>query len=313
MAIARSVPDSAVRAIVIDGHAATPPVLRMLAAQATERGVQAVVVGNEHDAHRAARLGVPVRAAVAPPMGAPVLARAALRRAFGPAVRGAAVAAIGPRAFDAARIAGARPVAPGEELPAPIPVEARPTRERLRVDWGIPDDGLACLLVASPPGCADARVALDIVGRAAVLGRPMTLIAHPGSRHARRAEAWSGVAGGAWRMVPDARAEDPELLVAGLDAALVMDARVPVDQDARTPGPLRAAFAALGRASLRPILRGDSVGARLLARAGVPLVVAEGTDAAEALSGAAGVRTFDPRRPNLGALALHAIVTGVPA
>jgi hypothetical protein len=132
-------------------------------------------------------------------MGAPILARAAFRRAFGPAVRGAAVAAVGPRAFDAARIVGARPVAPGEELPAPIPTEARPSRERLRVDWGIPDDGLACLLVASPPGCADARVALDIVGRAAVLGRPMTLIAHPGSRHAERAQAWSGVAGGAWR------------------------------------------------------------------------------------------------------------------
>lgn len=313
MAIARSVPDPAVRAIVIDGHAATPPVLRMLAEQASARGVQAVVVGNERDALRATRLGVPVRAVVAPPMGAPILARAALRRAFGPAMRGAAVAAVGPRAFDAARIAGARPIAPGDELPSTVPADSRPSRERLRVDWGIPEDGLACLLVASPPGCADARVALDIVGRAAILGRPMTLIAHPGARHASRAEGWSGVAGGAWRLVPDARAEDPELLVAGIDAALVMDARVPVDADARTPGAWGAAFAAFGRAALRPILRGDAVGARLVARAGVPLVVAEGTAAAEALSGASGVRTFDPRRPNLGALALHATVAGAPA
>lgn len=313
MPVSRSVPDTLARAVAVDGQAATPPVLRMLGELAASRGVSAVVIGSELDAMRASALGVPVRAAVAPPLGAPILARAAIRRAFGPAMRGAAVVAVGPRAAEAVRIAGGRPVHAGDALPPPIAAGARASREELRAAWGIPDDGLACLLVASPPGAADARVALDIVGRAAILGRPITLVAHPHARHAARAEGWSGVAGGAWRMVPDARAEDPEVIVAGIDAGLVMDARVPVDAGASAPSPMASAFAALGRGAFRPILRGDSVGARLLARAGVPLVVADGTEAAAALAGSSGVRTFDPRRPNLGALALHATVTGAPA
>lgn len=313
MAPVRTAPDPTLRALAIDAQAATAPSLRMLAGLAAACGLRAVVIGSEADALRASALGVPVRAVVAPPLGAPILARAAIRRAFGPAVRGSAVVAAGPRAAEAARIAGARPVAGGDELPQPVDPATCPTRELLRAAWRIPADGLACLLVASPPGAADARVALDIVGRAAILGRPITLVAHPGARHARRAEGWSGVAGGAWRMVTDERAEDPELLAAGIDAALAMDARVPVDAGAVAPGPVAAAFAALGRGALRPILRGDATGARLLARAGIPLVVAEGTEAASALAGAPGVRTFDPRRPNLGALALHATLGGAPA
>jgi hypothetical protein len=50
------------------------------------------------------------------------------------------------------------------------------------------------------------------------------------------------------------------------------------------------------------------MGAELLVRAGVPMAIADGTAAAVALRAHPRVRTFDLRRPNLGALAVHAVL-----
>jgi len=299
------------RALVIEPSALAAPTLRAAGAWARDRGLRAVVLGTGDDALRAARLGVPVRVSVAPPVGAVALARPALRRALGPAIRGSTVAAMGPRAHAAAAAVGARAVDPVVSLPvAPVPLD----RERLRAEWGVAPGAAVCMLVASPPRACDARVALDVVGRAAVLGRAVTLVAHPDARHAARASGWSGVAGGAWHLALDARTEDPELLVAAVDAALVMDAATPVDADAREPSAWTAWWASLGRAAFRPMVGSDAMGALVMARAGVPLVVAEGTAADRALaadpsSAPAGVTRFSARRPNLGALALHAALS----
>ncbi len=299
------------RAMVIEPAALAAPTLRAAGAWARERGLRAVVLGTGDDAGRAARLGVPVRVSVAPPVGAVAFARPAIARALGPAIRGAAVAAMGPRAHAAVEVVGARPVEPPMALPDPVAVL---DRERLRAEWGVAPGAAVCMLVASPPRACDARVALDVVGRAAVLGRAVTLVAHPDARHAARAAGWSGVAGGAWHLALDARTEDPERLAAAVDAALVMDAVTPVDADARAPSARAAWWAALGRAAFRPMVGSDAMGALVVARAGIPLVVAEGTAADRALAmdperAPAGVTRFSPRRPNLGALALHAALS----
>jgi hypothetical protein len=216
------------------------------------------------------------------------------------------VLALGERAVDAVRAAGARPVELGA-WPLPRPAPSLDPAE-VRGAWGVQPGDRACLLVASPPRATDARVALDVVGRAAVLGRPITLVAHPDCRHAARAAGWSGVAGGAWRIVLDERADDPELLAGAVDVGLALDAAAVVDELARPPRGMARWWAAIPRSALRAPVRGDAMGAELLVRAGVPMAIADGTAAAAALRAHPRVRTFDLRRPNLGALAVHAVL-----
>jgi hypothetical protein len=298
--------DHDVRAAVAEAAVLSPPRLRALADLARDRALRVVVLGSALDARRAAACGVRVAASVAPPLGAPVLGRAAVARAIGAAVRGAPVLALGARAVEAVRASGARPVEP-DSWPLPQPVRALDAAE-VRGAWGVEPGDRACLLVASPPRATDARVALDVVGRAAVLGKPVTLVAHPDCRHAARAAGWSGVAGGAWRIVLDERADDPELLAGAVDVGLALDAAVVVDELARPPRGIARWWAAIPRSALRSPVRGDAMGAELLVRAGVPVAVADGTMAARALRGHALVRAFDLRRPNLGALAVHALL-----
>ena len=306
MPAGRTMLDHDVRTAVAEAGVLAPPRLRSLAELVRERGLRVVVLGTAFDARRAAACGVPVAAAVAPPLGAPVLGRAPIARAIGAAVRGAPVLALGGRAVDAVRIAGARPVELGA-WPLPNPVAPLDAAE-VRGAWGVQPGDRACLLVASPPRATDARVALDVVGRAAILGRPVTLVAHPDCRHAARAAGWSGVAGGAWRIVLDERADDPERLAGAVDVGLALDAAVVVDERARPPVGAARWWAAIPRSALRAPVPGDAMGAELLVRAGVPMAIAEGTAAARALRGHARVRTFDLRRPNLGALAVHAVL-----
>jgi hypothetical protein len=116
------------------------------------------------------------------------------------------------------------------------------------------------------------------------------------------------VAGGAWRIVLDERADDPELLAGAVDVGLALDAAVVVEELARPPRGIARWWAAIPRSALRAPVRGDAMGAELLVRAGVPVAVADGTAAARALRGHALVRAFDLRRPNLGALAVHALL-----
>ncbi|MFM9180587.1 MAG: hypothetical protein ACKOV8_04975 [Phycisphaerales bacterium] len=298
--------DHDVRTAVAEAGVLSPPRLRALAELACERALRVVVLGTAFDARRAASCGVRVAAAVAPPLGAPVLGRTAIARAIGSAVRGAPVLALGERAVDAVRAAGARPVELGA-WPLPRPARSLDPAE-VRGAWGVQPGDRACLLVASPPRATDARVALDVVGRAAVLGRPITLVAHPDCRHAARAAGWSGVAGGAWRIVLDERADDPELLAGAVDVGLALDAAVVVDELARPPRGSARWWAAIPRSALRAPVRGDAMGAELLVRAGVPMAIADGTAAAAALRDHPRVRTFNLRRPNLGALAVHAVL-----
>jgi hypothetical protein len=298
--------DHDVRAAVAEAGVLSPPRLRALAELACDRALRVVVLGTAFDARRAAACGVRVAAAVAPPLGSPVLGRAAIARAIGAAVRGAPVLALGERAVDAVRAAGARPVELGA-WPLPRPAQSLDPAE-VRGAWGVQPGDRACLLVASPARATDARVALDVVGRAAVLGRPITLVAHPDCRHAARAAGWSGVAGGAWRIVLDERADDPELLAGAVDVGLALDAAAVVDELARPPRGMARWWAAIPRSALRAPVRGDAMGAELLVRAGVPMAIADGTAAAAALRAHPRVRTFDLRRPNLGALAVHAVL-----
>jgi hypothetical protein len=298
--------DHDVRTAVAEAGVLSPPRLRALADLVRERALRVVVLGTAFDARRAAACGVRVAAAVAPPLGSPVLGRAAISRAIGAAVRGAPVLALGGRAVDAVRAAGARPVEL-DAWPLPRPAQALDPAE-VRGAWGVQPGDRACLLVASPPRATDARVALDVVGRAAVLGRPITLVAHPDCRHAARAAGWSGVAGGAWRIVLDERADDPELLAGAVDVGLALDAAAVVDELARPPRGMARWWAAIPRSALRAPVRGDAMGAELLVRAGVPMAIADGTAAAVALRAHPRVRTFDLRRPNLGALAVHAVL-----
>ena len=298
--------DHDVRAAVAEAGVLSPPRLRALADLERDRALRVIVLGTAFDARRAAACGVRVAAAVAPPLGSPVLGRAAIVRAIGAAVRGAPVLALGGRAVDAVRAAGARPVEL-DAWPLPRPVQSLDAAE-VRGSWGVQPGDRACLLVASPPRATDARVALDVVGRAAVLGRPITLVAHPDCRHSARAAGWSGVAGGAWRIILDERVEDPELLAGAVDVGLALDAAVVVDELARPPRGAARWWAAIPRSALRAPVRGDAMGAELLVRAGVPMAIADGTAAAQALRGHPRVRTFDLRRPNLGALAVHAVL-----
>ncbi|MFM9168782.1 MAG: hypothetical protein ACKOTD_01285, partial [Phycisphaerales bacterium] len=241
--------DHDVRTAVAEAGVLSPPRLRALAELACERALRVVVLGTAFDARRAAACGVRVAAAVAPPLGAPVLGRVAIARAIGSAVRGAPVLALGERAVDAVRAAGARPVELGA-WPLPRPARSLDPAE-VRGAWGVQPGDRACLLVASPPRATDARLALDVVGRAAELGRPLTLGAHPDCRHAARAAGWSGVAGGAWRIVLDERADDPELLAGAVDVGLALDAAVVVDELARPPRGSARWWAAIPRSALR--------------------------------------------------------------
>jgi hypothetical protein len=102
--------DHDVRAAVAEAGVLSPPRLRALADLERDRALRVIVLGTAFDARRAAACGVRVAAAVAPPLGSPVLGRAAIVRAIGAAVRGAPVLALGGRAVDAVRAAGAWPV-----------------------------------------------------------------------------------------------------------------------------------------------------------------------------------------------------------
>ena len=71
-----------------------------------------------------------------------------------------------------------------------------------------------------------------------------------------------------------------------------------------------SAFAlAFARGITAMIPDGDSWGARLATRAGIPVVVASNTPAASMTDMVPAERIFDPRRPNVAAVALHTILS----
>ena len=174
-------------------------------------------------------------------------------------------------------------------------------RTALRESWGVRDGECVVLLVASPAAACDARAALDVVGRTAIAGGPVALVVHPSAGELPRAQALAAAEDGAWRLVLDERAEEPELLSGAVDAALVVERRMGPVPAARGASGFLAAFVRGGAA---PHVLGDALGARLAVRAGIPTVVAAGTAAASVV---APECVFDPRRPNVGARLLQAI------
>lgn len=286
---------------LVEPGACSAPRLRALAAQLG--GAPACVIGTEPEAQRARDAGIAVLRSIALPLGSVPLSGRVLRRAF-PSVRpGARTLAVGPRAADAARALGAEPFDAADCDPSAV---APLGRDGLRAAWGAAANAAACLLLASPAGSADAHAALDVAGRAAILGRPIVLVVHPGAAGVDRALRLSSAAGGAWRIAIDARADDPELLAGALDAAIGIDVR-------RGPGPapsrgFTAGAAAFARGCAAAAPAGDPLGARLAARAGIPTVAAACSAAAR--SGAVPEeRRFEVRRPNEGARLLHAILS----
>ena len=293
-------PSSSALAALVDVRACGAPRMRALAERLAGRAVG--VIGSGPEADRAARQGLRVVAAFAPPLGSIAMAGGALRRSLGRVPLDGSLVAVGPRARDAAAALGVRAVAPDDALPAPVaPIARGPLREA----WSVREGECACLLLASPAGACDARAALDIVGRTAVAGGPVVLIAHPSSGELLRAQALAAVPDGAWRLVTDERAEEPELLSQAVDAALVVDRRMPEERAGR--GGLAVVMAAFARGGASAHLPGDAMGARLASRAGIPIVAAAGTAAADVDGLIPPERVFEPRRPNLGARALQAI------
>lgn len=288
-------------AALVEPRACSAPRLRALAAALA--GAPAGVIGTEPDAQRAREAGIAVRRSLAPALGSLAVAGRAVRQAFPTVARGSRVAVAGARAADAARALGAEPFGLPDGEPAPAGPLAR---EPLREAWGAGPGVAACLLVASPAPAADAHAALDVAGRAAILGGPIVLVVHPDSGYVDRALQLARAAGGAWRIALDGRADDPELLALAVDAALSIDLRRP-DGDRPLHG-LAARAAAFARGCAPQAAEGDCLGARLALRAGVPLLAA--SCAAAARSGAVPPdRSFELRRPNEGARLLHAILS----
>ena len=288
-------------AALVEPRACSAPRLRALAAALA--GAPAGVIGTEPDAQRARDAGIAVRRSLAPALGSLATAGRALAQAFPTVVRGSRVVVAGGRAADAARALGAEPVGLPDAEPAPSGPLAR---EPLRAAWGAAPGVAACLLVASPAPAADAHAALDLAGRAAILGGPVVLVVHPGSGNVDRARRLACAAGGAWRIALDARADDPELLALAVDAALAIDLRRP--EGIRVPQGPAARAAAFARGCAPEVPEGDALGARLALRAGVPVLSASCAAAARCGAVPPG-RCFELRRPNEGARLLHAILS----
>ncbi len=271
--------------------------LRALGSQLGGRG--AAVIGSVADAHRAAAAGLRVVGCCAPPLGDVSLAGSALRSALrGPRQFGTVTVA-GVRALDAARIAGLRAEPMAELLPDPL---APLCRDELRAAWGVGAGEAACVLLANPAAACDARAALDIAGRTALLGGPVVLVVHPDSGNMAHARRLASAAGGAWRIAVDARADEPELLSAAADAFLAAGMRAPADAVAVPPRGFAAIMSSLARGARPALAAAESLGIRLALRAGATVIAAEGTPGADAVD---AERRFDPRRPNVAARALR--------
>ena len=259
-------------AAIVDVAGCGAPTLR--AAAEALQGAPVAVVGTLADAERAAWFGLRVSAACAPPLGDVSRARRPLLEALGGPRRFGPIRAYGSRALDAARACGIRVDHADDPLPAPLaPADAQAARD----SWGAGPGDLALLLLALPPLAGDARLALDIAGRAAMLGGRVVLVAHPGAGAMWHARRFADAAGDAWCLAADERAEEPELLAGAVDVALAVPS---------SPGPA-----------------GDTMGVALALRAGIAVVASE--DAPGAGLVAAG-RRFDRRRPNVGARLLRA-------
>lgn len=296
---ARTARQPAGAAAFVDARACSRPRLRALAAVLAGR--PAAVIGTGADAARASDAGIAVLRSFQPPLGRVALSGSALRLAGFGGRRFGAVLAVGPRAEEAARALGMRPEAMPDVLPGAL---ASLRRGPLQEEWGVRAGEAACMLVASPPAACDARLALDIAGRAAILGRPIVLVVHPDAAGAEQAGQLARAAGGAWRIAFDERAEEPELLAAAVDAAIAIDRRPPPGSIAAPAHGLSAAFAAFARGMRAPAVAGDPIAVRIALRAGLP-VVSCGT------AGDAFVPEpcrIDPRRPNAAARALVAEV-----
>lgn len=284
-------------AAFVDPSACPRPRLRALASVLGGRPV--AVIGTAADAERAACAGLAVLRSFQPPLGRVSLSGSALRRAGFGGRRFGTVVAVGARAAEAVRSLGMRPESMADALPGPLePLAAA----GLRRDWGLRDGESACLLLASPASACDARAALDVAGRAAILGRPIVLVVHPDAGNAEQAGQLASAAGGAWRIAFDERAEEPELLASGVAAALAFDRRAPIESVGTPSRGAVAAFAAFVRGVRPPVEPGDPIAVRLALRAGLP-VISCGT-AGDAL--VPEDCRFDPRRPSAAARALWA-------
>lgn len=292
---ARTMRQPAGPAAFVDVRACARPRLRALAEVLAGRPV--AIIGTGADAARAVDAGLSVLRSFQPPLGRVSLSGSALRRAGFGGRRFGAVMALGPRAEEAVRVLGMRP----EAMPDALPSALRPVDPvALREAWGLRSGEAACLLIASPPAACDARVALDMAGRAAILGRPVVLVVHPDSANAAQAEQLARAAGGAWRIAFDERVEEPEWVAGAVDVAIAVDRRAPLGATELPTRGLAATFAAFVRGVRAPAVAGDPIAVRLAVRAGLP-VVSCGTAGDEFVPGECRI---DPRRPNAVARAL---------
>lgn len=305
---------------IIDVAACMPGRLRAVAEEL--QGRAAGVVGREPEATRAVLAGINVQACCAPPLGCVELAGSSLRNAFRNAVRDGSLRVVGPRAIVAARILKV----PGanrslglnhreefgihEPLPQPVlPLDGA----LIRKEWGAGQGVRTCVLLATPAASCDARGALDIAGRTAMLGGGVVLVVHPDAPNAQHAIELSHAAGGAWRLALDSRVDDPELLASAADVALVLDvpaATAPLLEPV-APG-LPRMLGAFTRRITAAVPHGDSLGTQLAMRAGLQVVVANDTPAARVPGLVPAAHLFHPRRPNVAAQALHAILSAAP-
>ncbi|MFM7799144.1 MAG: hypothetical protein ACKPBA_09225 [Planctomycetota bacterium] len=284
-------------AAFVDPSSCPRPRLRALASVLGGRPV--AVIGTGADAERAASAGLTVLRSFQPPLGRVSLSGSALRRAGFGGRRFGTVIAAGARAAEAVRALGMRPEPMPDALPEPLaPLAAA----GLRKEWGVRDGECACLLLASPASACDARAALDVAGRAAILGRPIVLVVHPDAGNAGQAAQLASAAGGAWRIAFDERAEEPELLASGVAAALAFDRRLPIESVGTPARGVAGAFAAFVRGARPPIEPGDPIAIRLAVRAGLPAISC-GTAGDAFVPDAC---RFDPRRPSAAARALSA-------
>lgn len=306
-------------ALLVDAAGCSPALLRLAAAVQQAGGGACIVVGTGADARRAADAGLRVVAACAPPAGSLLLGAGAMKRAFAPALgRSSAVTAWGPRAAAVARLLGLQAHPEPDALP---PALAALPREALRDQWGV-DPGLPVIVaVASPAASGDARAALDIIGRAAIIGGPCALVVHPGAGRIARTQRWAQVSDAGWHLVLDERVDEPELLATAADAAIAIEVAgtgdaVRSERPAGAVGTRHASpmarwsdwSAQLARGMSRAPATAHRIAALLAARAGLPVAVAMQGPAAPRLGAACPECIFDARRPNVGAQIVHRLL-----
>jgi glycosyltransferase involved in cell wall biosynthesis len=109
-------------------------------------------------------------------------------------------------------------------LPPAVNVESveRIERETLRHRWAVEEQTFVIGLLSEPTCWADARIAVDVLGRVRATGRPVRLLVHDTATRRLEAQRWAQSLGWDELVIVDDEVAEPWRVVSGLDAALLI-------------------------------------------------------------------------------------------